>query len=153
MPRVPFHSICQPAARLDFQYGVRLEIYNQQSHYISHLGSISESSQETSMARSEHIPSYCPRKFPLCSPSHTPFSNSIPTHPLPHTHPTSHINIPPSLLPVAQPLLHITHGLYQASLGGHTGHTVLVFKAESHSWVQSRMQLCIQSCAGFKKKL
>ena len=151
MPQFPFHSICQPEARLDCRYGVRLEIYNQESHYIAHLVSVSESYQETSMARSEHIPSYRPRKFPLCSPSHTHFSNSIPTHSLPHTHPTTHINIPPSLLTIAQYLLHITHGLYQADLGGHTGHTVLVFKAVSHSRVQSRMHLCIQSCAGVKK--
>ena len=33
------------------------------------------------------------------------------------------------------------------------GHTVLIFKSGSHSWVQSRMQLCIQSCAGVKKIL
>ena len=37
------------------------------------------------------------------------------------------------------------------------GHTALVFKAEYQSrvqsWVQYRMQSCIQSCAGVKKRL
>ena len=152
MPRVPFHSIFQPPARLDCQVGVRLKISNQEPNHIAQLGSNSKHSQETSMARPEHIHSYCSSKFPSCAPSHTPVSNSIPSHPLPHTHPTTHINHPPSLLPFAPPLLHLTHGLYQADLGGHTCHTALVFKAEPHSQVQSRMQSCIQSCAGVKKR-
>ena len=105
------------------------------------------------MARPEHILIYRPSKLPSCSPIHTPFSNSIPTHTLPHTHPTTHINILPSILPIASPLLHITPGLYQAVFGGHTGHTVLVFKAGSPFRVQSRVQSCIQSYAGVKKIL
>ena len=66
-------------------------------------------SQETSMARPKHIPSYCPSKFPSCAPRHTPVSNYILSHPLPHTHPTPHINHPSSLLPLAPPVLHLTH--------------------------------------------
>ena len=153
MPRVPFHYIFQPLARLDRQVGVRLEISNQKPYHILQIGSSSEISQETSMARSEHIPSYRPSKFPSCALSHTPVSNSIPSHPLPHTHPITPINHPPSLLPLAPPLLHLIHGLYQAALGGHTGHTALVFKDGSHSRVQSRIHSCIQSCAGVKKRL
>ena len=152
MPRVPFHSIFQPPACLDRRVWVRQEISNHESHHIARLGSNSKISQETSMACPEHITSYCPSKFPLCAPSHTPVSNSIPSHPLPHAHPITRINHPPSLLPLAPPLLHITHGLYQAALGGHIGHTSLVFKAGSNSWVQSWIQSCIQSCAGVKKR-
>ena len=33
------------------------------------------------------------------------------------------------------------------------GHTVLVFKAGSHSWFQSRIHSCIKSCAGVKNRL
>ena len=139
IPRVPFHSIYQTPARLDRRNGFRLELPNQKPHYIARLGSISEFPQETFMARPEHIPSYRPRKLPSCLLIHTHFSNYIPTHPLPHTHPTTHLNLPPSLFPLAPPLLHLTHGLYQAAVGGHTGHTVLVFKAGSHSQVQSQM--------------
>ena len=111
MPQVPFHSIFQPPSCLDRQVRVRLEISNQKPNYIAHPGSSSEISQETSMAHSEHIPSYHTSKIPSFSPSHTPFSNCIPSHPLPHTHPTTHINHPLSLLPLAPPLLHLTHGL------------------------------------------
>ena len=135
----------------------RLEISNQTPYHIAQLRSISKISQITSMARPEHIPSYHPRKFPSCAPSHTSFSNSLPSIHLPRTHPTTHLNHPPSLLPLAPPQLHLTHGIYQATLGGHTNHTALIFKAESHSQVQSRfqsrMQSCIQSCAGVKKIL
>ena len=145
MSRVPFRSIFQPPACLDRRSRVHLEISSKKPHYIAQLGSISEISHETSMARPEHIPSYHQSKLPLCLPSHTPFSNYIPTHPLPHTHPTTHINLPPSLLPLAPPLLHLTHGLYQAALGGHTGHNVLIFKAGSHSQFQYWMQFYIQS--------
>ena len=153
MPRVPFRSIIQPLACPDRRAGVRLEISNQKPHDITQLGSISKISQETSISRPEHIPSYRPSKLPSCSPSHTPFQNSISTHPFPYNQPTTHINLPSSLLPIAPPLLHLTHGLYQAALGGHTGHTVLVFKVGSRSRVQSRMQSCIQSYTGVKKRL
>ena len=153
MPRVHFHSIFQPPVRIDCRFGVRQEISNQKPNHIAQLGSNSKNSQITSMARPEHIHSYHQRKYPSCAPSHTPFSNFIPSHPLPHTHPTTHINHPPSLLPLAQPLLHLIYRLYQAALGGHTGHTALVFKAEYHSWIQSWMQSFIQSCAGVKKRL
>ena len=139
MPWVTFHSICQPPSRPDRRSGVRLAISNQKPHYIAQLGSISKISQETCMSRPERIPSYRPSIIPSCSPSHTPFQKPIPTHPLPHTQLTTRINLPPSLLPLAPSLLHLTHGLYQA-LGGHTGHTVFVFKAGSQSWIQSRMQ-------------
>ena len=121
-------------------------------YHIAQLRSILKISQLTSMARPEHIPSYHPSTFPTCAPSQTPFSNSIPPIPLPHTH----FKHPPSLLPLAPPQLHLTHGLYQAALDCHTGNIALVFKAESHSRVQSRvqsrMQSCIQSCAGVKKR-
>ena len=161
MPRVTFHYIIQTPARLDRRVGVRLEISNQKPNHIAQLGSNSKNSQVTSMARPEHIPSYHPSKIPSCAPSHTPISKSLPSHPLPHTHLTTHLNHPPSLLPLAPPLLHLTHGLYQATLGVHTSHTALLFKAESYSRVQSRfqsrfqsrMQSCIQSCAGVKKRL
>ena len=123
----PFHF--WPPARLDRRSGVRLEISNQKPYHIVQLGSNSGISQGTSMARSEHIPSYRPIKFLSCALRHTPVSNSIPSHHLPHTHPITHTNHPPSLLPLAPPLLHITHGMYQAALGGHTGYTALVFKA------------------------
>ena len=133
IPRVPLRSIFQPQAHLDHRARVRLEISNQKTHYIAQLWSSSEFSQETYMARPEHIPIYHSSKLPSCSPSHTPFSKSIPTHRLLHTHLTTHINLPPSLLPLSPPLLHITHGLYQTTLDGHTSHTVLVFKAVSCS--------------------
>ena len=103
MPQVPFHYIFQTTARLDRRDRVCLDISNLKPHYIANLGSSSETPQETSMARSKHIPSYRQSKFPLCSPSHTPVSNSIPSHPLPHTHPTTHINLLPSLLPFSPP--------------------------------------------------
>ena len=157
MTRVPFHFIFQPPARLDCRIGVRLEISNQTPYHIAQLRFVSKFSQISSMARPEHIPSYHPSKFPLCAPSHTPSSNSLPSIPLAHTHPTAHLNHPPAFLPLAPPQLHLTHGLYQAALGGHPGHTALAFKAESHSQVQSRvhsrMKWCIQLCAGVKKRL
>ena len=121
-------------------------------HYIAQVMSISTFSQETSMPCKDHIPNYRPINIPSCSPSHTPFQYSIPTHHLPQTHPTIHINLPPSLFPLAPPLLNLTYGLYQAALG-HTGHTVLVFKDVSYSQVQSRMKSCIQLCTRVKKKL
>ena len=156
MTQVPVHFTFQPLARLDCQAGVRLEISNQTPYHIAQLRSISKNSQLTSMTCSEHMPSYHPSNFPSCAPSQTPFSNSIPSSHLPHTHPTAHFKHPPSLLPLAPPQLHLTNGLYQAALGGHTGNIALVFKAESHSRVQSRvqsrMQSCIQSCAGVKKR-
>ena len=152
-PQVPFHSIYQQLARLDRRFMVRLEISNQKPNHIAQLRSISTISKITSMARPEHIPINHPRKFPSCAPSHIPFSNSLPAHPLPHTHPSTNINHPPSFLQLAPPLLHLTHGLYQAALGGHTGHTALVFKSESHYRVQSPMHLCIQLCAEVKKGL
>ena len=156
MTRVPVHFTFQPSAHLDCRARVCLEIANQTPYHIDQLRSISKNSQLTSMARPEHIPSYHPSKFPSCAPSQTPFSNSIPSISLPHTHPTTHFKHPPSLLPLAPPQLHITHGLYQAALGGHTSNIALAFKAESHSRVQSRvqsqMQSCIQSCAGVKKR-
>ena len=133
MPRVHFHSIFQPPSRLDRRVGARLEISNQEPNHIAKLGSNSKISQKTSMAHPEHIPRYRSSKFLSCAPSHTPVSNSTPSHPLPHNHPTTHINHPPSILPLAPALLHITHGLYQAALGGHTGHTALVFNAGYHS--------------------
>ena len=71
----------------------------------------------------KNIPSYRRSKSPPSAPSHTPISNSIQSYPLPPTH----INHPPSLLPLTPPLLHHTHGLYQAALGSHTGHTSLLF--------------------------
>ena len=152
MTQVPVHFIFQPPACLYCRFGVCLEISNQTPYYITQLRSISKISQITSMARPEHIHSYHPNKFPSCAPSQTPFSNSLPSIPLPHTHPTTHLNHPPSLLPLAPPQLHLTHGLNQAALGGHTGHATLVFKAASHSRVhshiQSRMQFFIQSYAG-----
>ena len=151
MPRVHFHSFFQPPARLDLRVGDRLEISNQEPNRIAKLGSNSKISQKTSMAHPEHIPRYRSSKFLSCAPSHTPVSNSTPSHPLPPTHPTTRINHPPSLLPLTPPLLHLTHGLYQPALGGHTGHTVLAFKDESHYRVQSRMQSCIKSCTGVKK--
>ena len=76
------------------------------------------------------------------------FQNSTPTPPLPHTHPTTHINLQPPLLPLSPPLIHLIHGLYQAALGSHTDHTVLLLKDGSQSRVQYRMQSCIQSCEG-----
>ena len=156
MTRVPVHFTFQPSAHLDCRARVRLEIANQTPYHIAQLRSISKNSQLTSMPCPEHIPSYHPSKFPSWAPSQTPFSNSIPPIPLPHTHPTTHFKHPPSLLPLAPPQLHLTHGLYQAALSGHTGNIALAFKAESHSWVQSRvqsrMQSCIQSCAGVKKR-
>ena len=151
MPRVPLHSIFRPPVCLDCRAEVRLEISNPKPRYIAQLGSISKKSQEKSMSRPEHILSYLPSKIPSCSPSHTPFEYSIPTHPLLHTNPPPHINLPPSLLPLVPPLLHLTRGIYQAAFGGHTSHTVLAFEAGSHSRVQSRIQWCIQSCAGVKK--
>ena len=157
MTRVPVHFTFQPSARLDCQFEISLEISNQTPYHIAQLRSISNISPITSMARPAHIPSYHLSKFPSCAPSQTPISKSFPSIPLPHTHPSTHLSYPPSLLPLAPPQLHLTHGLYQAALGGHTGHTALSFKAESHSWVQSQvqswMQTCIQSCAGFKKRL
>ena len=153
MPQVPFPSIFQPPAHLDRRVRARLKISNQEPNHIAQFRSNSKNSQKTSMARPEHIPSYRSRKFPSCAPSHTPFSKSIPSHPLPHTHTTTHINHPPSILPLTPPLLHLAHGLYQAALVGHTGHTALVFKAESHSRFHSWIQSCIQSCAGVKKRL
>ena len=156
MTRVPVHFTLQPSARLDCRVKVRLEISNQTPYHIAHLRSISNIFQLTSMARPEHIPSYHPSKFPSCAPSQTPSSNSIPSSPLPHTHPTTHFKHPPSLLPLAPPQLHLTHGLYQAALGVHTNNIALAFKVESHSRVQSqvqcRMQSCIQLCAGVKKR-
>ena len=138
------------------QAGVRLEIPNQTPYHIAQLRSISKISQIISMARPEHIPSYHPSKFPSWAPSQTPFSNSIPPIPLPHTHSPTHFKHPPSLFPLAPPQLHLTHGLYQAALGGHTGNIPLAFKAEFHSrvqsQVQSRMQSCIQSCTGVKRR-
>ena len=116
---------------------------DQEPHHIDQLGSTSNIFQETSMSCPYHIPSYRPSKFPSFAPSQTPVSNSIQSHPLPHTHPTTHINHPPSLLPLSPSLLHITHGIYQTALGGHTGHTSFVFKAGSHSQVQSQIQSCI----------
>ena len=104
------------------------------------------------MTRPDHIPSYRPLITPSCSPSHTPYSQSTRTPPLPHTHPTTHISLPPPPLPFAPPLLHLTHRLYQATIGGHMGHTVRVFKARSNSWFQYQMKLCIQSYAGVKKR-
>ena len=153
MPRVPFHSICQPQAHIYWRSGVRLEISNQKSHYIYQLGSISKISQETSMSCSEHIPSYCAIKLPSCLSNRNPFQNSIPAHPLPHTDPNNNINLPTPLLPLTPPPLYLTHGLYQATLGSHTGHTVLEFKAGSHSHFKSHTQLCIQSFVGVKKRL
>ena len=151
MPRVPVHFTFQPSTRLDCQLRVHLEI----SYHISQLRSISKTSQLTSMAHPEHIPIYHPSKFPSCAPSQTPFSTSIPSIPLPHTHTTTNFKHPPSLLPLAPPQLRLTHGLYQATLGNQTGHTALAFKAESHSRFQSRfqfqMQSCIQSCTGVKQ--
>ena len=156
MTLVPVHFTFQPSARLDSRVGVRLEISNQTPYHIAHLRSTSKISQLPSMARPEHTPSYHPSKFPSCAPGQNPFSNSIPSIPLPHTHPTTHFKHPPSLLPLAPPQIHLTHGLYQAALGGHTGNIALAFKAESHSRVQfrvqSRMQSCIKSWAGVKKR-
>ena len=90
MTRVPVHFTFQPSACLDCRVGVRLEISNQTPYHIAQLRSISKISQLTSMARPKHIPSYHPSKFSSCAPSQTPFSNSIPSIPLPHTHPTTH---------------------------------------------------------------
>ena len=86
--------------------------FNQEPHHIAQMGSTSKISQGTSMARPKHIPSYGPSKFTPCAPSHTPVSHYIPSHILPHTHPTTHINHLPSLLPLAPPLIYLTHGLY-----------------------------------------
>ena len=156
MTPVPVHFTFQPSAHLDSRAGVNLEISNQATYHIAQLRSISKIFQLTSMARPKHIPTYYPTKFPSCAPSQTPFSNSMLSIPLPHTHPPTHFKPPPSLLPLAPPQLQLTHGLYQAALGKHTGNIALAFKAESHSWVQSRvqsrMQSCIQSCAGVKKR-
>ena len=127
--------------------------FNQEPHHIAQLGPTSKTSQETSMARLKHIPSYRSSKFPPCAPSQTPVSHSIPSRPLLHTHPTTHINHPPSLLPLSPPLLHFTHGIYQAALDSHTGHTAQVFKAGSHSRVQTWMHSCIQSCTGVNNRL
>ena len=124
----------------------------QEPNHISQLGYKSKTPQETSMARPEHMPSYRSSKFPSCVTSHTLILNSIPPHPLTNTHPTTHINHPPSLIPIALSILHLTHGLYQAALGGHTGHTALIFRSESHSQVQSWMQSCIQLFTGVKKR-
>ena len=137
MTPVPVNFTFQPSAHLDCRVGVHLEILNQTPYHIAQLRSISKISQLTSIARPEHIPSYHPSKFPSCAPSQTPFSKSIPSIPLPHTHPTTHLKHPLSLLPLAPPQLHLTHGLYQAALGGHTGNIALAFRAESHSQVQS----------------
>ena len=156
MTRVPVHFTFQPSARLDCRAGVHLEISNQTPYHTAQLRPISKISQLMSMTCPEHIPSYHPSKFPSCAPSQTPFSNSIPSIPLPHTHPSTHFKHPLSLLPLAPPQLHLTHGLNQAALDCHTGNIALVFKAESHSLVQSRvqsrMQSCIQSCAGVKTR-
>ena len=155
MTPVTVHFTFQPSAHLDCQVGVRLEISNQTPYHITQLRSISNISQLTSMARPEQRPTCHPSKFPSFAPSQTPFSNSLSSILLPHTHPSYHFNHPPPLLPIAPPQLHITHGIYQAALGGHTDHTAFTFRAESHSRVQSpvksRMQSCIQSCAGVKK--
>ena len=113
MTQVPVHFTFQPSAHLYCQVGVRLGISNQTTYHIAQLRYISKFSQLTSMARPEHIPSYHPSKFSSRAPSQTPFSNSIPSIPLPHTHPTNHFKHPPSLLPLAPPQLHLTHGLSQ----------------------------------------
>ena len=63
----------------------------------------------------KHTSSYRPSKNPSSYPSAKLFQNSTPTNPLPHTQPTIHSNLPPLLLPLTPPLLHITHGLYQAT--------------------------------------
>ena len=103
--------------------------------------------QETSMYRPEDTSNYYPSKITSQYPSYTPFRNSLPKNPLPHTQPTTHSKLLPSLPP---PLLHLTHGLFH--LGGHTGHTELAIKTGSHLRVQLQMKLCIHPCAGVKKR-
>ena len=58
IPRDPSHSIIRPPARLDLQVGVHQEISNQAPNHIAQLRSNSKTSQETSMARTEHITNY-----------------------------------------------------------------------------------------------
>ena len=106
MPRVPFRSIIQPLACPDRRAGVRLEISNQKPHDITQLGSISKISQETSISRPEHIPSYRPSKLPSCSPSHTPFSKLYINTSLsiqPTYHPYQSLIITPSNRPTPTP--------------------------------------------------
>ena len=72
-------------------------------------------SQEISMYLSDHTPSCRPNKNSSSYPSAKPFQNSISANPLAHTQSTTNSNLPPSVLPLAPHLLHITHGLYQAT--------------------------------------
>ena len=102
MPRVPFHSIRQPPARSDRLSGIRLEISNQNPHYIAQLGSISKIFQETSMSCPKHIPSQHPSKLPSCSPSQTPLKKLYPNTP-PSTHPTYHPYKYPTITPYTHP--------------------------------------------------
>ena len=95
MTRVPVHFVFQTLARLYCRVGVRLEISNQTPYHIAQLRPIPKISQLTSMACPEHILSYHPSKFTSCAPSQTPFSNSIPSSHLSHTHQTTHFKHPP----------------------------------------------------------
>ena len=68
------------------------------------------------MFRPKLTTNYRPRKIPSQDPSYTPFTKSHQKNSLPHTQPTTHHILSPSLLALDAPLLHITHGLYQAAL-------------------------------------
>ena len=87
-----------------------------ESSHIAQLGSNSKNSQITAMARPEHINSYHPSKIPSCVPSHTPISNFLPPYLIPHINTTTHLNHPPSLLPLAPPPYSISHMGYTRPL-------------------------------------
>ena len=110
MPQVTFHSIYQQPARLDRRSGVRLEISNRKTHYISQLGSILEISQETYMARLEQSHTQLPPKH-----------NSIM-----FTQPHSFFKLYPNTSPSIHPSCHsyqspiITHSTWPTPNPSHT---------------------------------
>ena len=57
-----------------------------------------------------------PRNIPSKYPRHSNFRKPYQRNPLPQTQSTTHTLHQPSLLPLAPPLLHLTHGIYQTKL-------------------------------------
>ena len=78
-------------------------------------GPFKTSQQNISDFPSPH-PFTCPRNFPSKYPSNVSFRKPYSHNPLPHTQPTTHPLHPLAILPLAQPLLNLTHGIYQATL-------------------------------------
>ena len=57
-----------------------------------------------------------PNRIPSEKPKKIQFKKPYPLKPLPNNRPTTHQVHLPSLLALAPPLLHLTHGIYQATL-------------------------------------